>query len=193
MLGRKNIEPNKKIRHIYRAPIDNSERFNNDDEIKSRIENKVDMLGEKIDVLGENLGKKIDMLGENLGEKIDGGFLNLQKFFVELFAEYFGPRKANIIGNDDIGEKGQENYSANYEGKKAGLEQISLSSDSHKNEQQKGKVFKKAEMDPPKASRGKITSMHDDKIEMSGHYYGKNDTISIRQKYILQRKINKNN
>ena len=192
MLGRKYIDTNKKIRHIYRAPIDNSERFNNGDEINSRIEKKVDVMGDKIDNLGkkiDNLGKKIDNLGVDLGEKIDGGFLNLQKFFVKLFAEYFGPRKALIIGNDDIGEKGQENYSADYEGKKAGLEQISLSSDSHKSEQQKGKIFKKAEIDAPKASRGKISSIHDDKIEMSGHYYGKNDTISsIRRKYIGKRK-----
>ena len=203
MLNEK-VDRKKKIRYIYRAPIDNTESSNNGDEINSRIEKKVDSLGEKID---------------NLGKKIDGGFLNLQNFFVKLFAEYFGERKK--IENNDIVEKGQENYSADYGRKKNGLERISLSSESHKseqqkekvlkkaeleapkaprwrlssrhfgkkeisdNEQQKGMALKKAELDAPKASRRNLSSRHDGKIEISGHYYGKNDTIpSIRRRYI---------
>ena len=203
MLNEK-VDKKKKIRYIYRAPIDNTESSNNGDEINSRIEKKVDSLGEKID---------------NLGKKIDGGFLNLQNFFVKLFAEYFGERKK--IENNDIVEKGQENYSVDYGGKKNGLERISLSSESHKSEQQKEKVLKKAELeapkaprwrlssrhfgkkeisdneqqkgmalkktelDAPKASRRNLSSRHDGKIEISGHYYGKNDTIpSIRRRYI---------
>ena len=203
MLNEK-VDKKKKIRYIYRAPIDNTESSNNGDEINSRIEKKVDSLGEKID---------------NLGKKIDGGFLNLQNFFVKLFAEYFGERKK--IENNDIVEKGQENYSADYGGRKNGLERISLSSESHKseqqkekvlkkaeleapkaprwrlssrhfgkkeisdNEQQKGMALKKAELDAPKASRRNLSSRHDGKIEISGHYYGKNDTIpSIRRRYI---------
>ena len=174
MLSEK-VDRKKKIMHIYRAPIDNTESSNNGDEINSRIEKKVDSIGKKVDSLCkkvDSLGKKIDNLGEkidDLGKKIDGGFLNLQNFFVKLFAEYFGKRKKIIIENDDIGEKGQENYSADYEGKKNGLEQISLSSESHKSEQQKGKVLKKAEFYAPKASRGKLSSRHVGKIEISGN------------------------
>ena len=185
MLSKK-VDRKKKIRYIYRAPIDNTESSNNDDEINSRIEKKVDSLvknvdslsksvnslgekigslGGKIDNLGDDLGGKIDNLGDVLGKKIDGGFLNLQNFFVKLFAEYFGERKK--IENNDIVEKGEKNYSVDYGGKKNGLERISLSSESHKSEQQKEKVLKKAELEAPKAPRWRLSSKHFGKKEIS--------------------------
>jgi len=174
MLSKK-VDRKKKIRYIYRAPIDNTESSNNDDEINSRIEKKVDSLVKNVDSLSKSvnslgekigsLGGKIDNLGDGLGKKIDGGFLNLQNFFVKLFAEYFGERKK--IENDDIVEKGEKNYSVDYGGKKNGLERISLSSESHKSEQQKEKVLKKAELEAPKAPRWRLSSRHFGKKEIS--------------------------
>ena len=82
-----------------------------------------------------------------------------------MFAEYFGERKK--IENNDIVEKGEKNYSVDYGGKKNGLERISLSSESHKSEQQKEKVLKKAELEAPKAPRWRLSSKHFGKKEIS--------------------------